>query len=32
MSTQVYVIFDGDPDGPIDRLAHAIGDGAAERC
>jgi len=28
MSTLVYVIFDGDPDGPMDRLAHAIGDGA----
>jgi NAD(P)H dehydrogenase (quinone) len=28
MSTLVYVIFDGDPDGPIDRLARAIGDGA----
>jgi NAD(P)H dehydrogenase (quinone) len=27
MSTLVYVIFDGDPEGPIDRLAHAIGDG-----
>jgi NAD(P)H dehydrogenase (quinone) len=25
----VYVIYDGDPDGPIDRLAHAIRDGAA---
>jgi NAD(P)H dehydrogenase (quinone) len=30
MSTvQVYVIYDGDPDGPIDRLAHAVADGAA---
>jgi NAD(P)H dehydrogenase (quinone) len=30
MSTvQVYVIYDGDPDGPIDRLAHAVGEGAA---
>jgi NAD(P)H dehydrogenase (quinone) len=29
MSTQVYVVYDGDPDGPIDRLAHAIQDGAA---
>jgi NAD(P)H dehydrogenase (quinone) len=28
MSTLVYVIYDGDPDGPIDRLAHAIGEGA----
>jgi NAD(P)H dehydrogenase (quinone) len=24
----VYVIYDGDPDGPIDRLAHAIREGA----
>jgi NAD(P)H dehydrogenase (quinone) len=30
MSTvQVYVIYDGDPDGPIDRMAHAVADGAA---
>jgi len=29
MSTQVYVVYDGDPDGPIDRLAHAIQEGAA---
>jgi NAD(P)H dehydrogenase (quinone) len=28
MTTLVYVIFDGDPEGPIDRLARAIGDGA----
>jgi NAD(P)H dehydrogenase (quinone) len=28
MSTLVYVIYDGDPDGPIDRLAHAIAEGA----
>jgi NAD(P)H dehydrogenase (quinone) len=28
MATLVYVIFDGDPDGPIDRLARAIADGA----
>jgi NAD(P)H dehydrogenase (quinone) len=28
MTTVVYVIFDGDPDGPIDRLARAIGEGA----
>jgi NAD(P)H dehydrogenase (quinone) len=30
MSTvQVYVIYDGDPDGPIDRLARAVEEGAA---
>jgi NAD(P)H dehydrogenase (quinone) len=30
MSTvQVYVIYDGDPDGPIDRMAHAVVEGAA---
>jgi NAD(P)H dehydrogenase (quinone) len=29
MSTQVYVVYDGDPEGPIDRLAYAIGEGAA---
>src|SRR5437660_6170364 len=30
MSTvQVYVIYDGDPDGPIDRMAHAVAEGAA---
>src|SRR5262249_22898053 len=28
MPILVYVIFDGDPEGPIDRLAHAIADGA----
>jgi NAD(P)H dehydrogenase (quinone) len=28
MSTLVYVVYDGDPDGPIDRLAHAIREGA----
>jgi NAD(P)H dehydrogenase (quinone) len=28
MPTQVYIIYDGDPEGPIDRLAHAIADGA----
>jgi NAD(P)H dehydrogenase (quinone) len=28
MLTLVYVIYDGDPNGPIDRLAHAIGEGA----
>jgi NAD(P)H dehydrogenase (quinone) len=28
MSTLVYVIYDGDPDGPLDRLAHAIARGA----
>jgi NAD(P)H dehydrogenase (quinone) len=28
MPTLVYVIFDGDSDGPIDRLAHAIAEGA----
>jgi NAD(P)H dehydrogenase (quinone) len=28
-SVNVYVIYDGDPEGPIDRLAHAVGDGAA---
>src|ERR1700694_3948068 len=30
MSTaQVYIIYDGDPDGPIDRMAHAVMQGAA---
>ena len=30
MSTaQVYIIYDGDPAGPIDRLAHAVSAGAA---
>src|SRR5919197_5926608 len=29
MSNLVYVIYDGDPGGPIDRLAHAIGEGAS---
>jgi NAD(P)H dehydrogenase (quinone) len=28
MSILVYVIYDGDPDGPLDRLAHAIAEGA----
>src|SRR5437660_9013782 len=28
MATMVYVIYDGDPDGPLDRLAQAIADGA----
>src|SRR6516225_1594625 len=28
MATLVYVIYDGDPDGPIDRLAQAIAEGA----
>src|SRR6266511_4262112 len=28
MSRQVYVVYDGDPEGPIDRLAKAIGEGA----
>jgi NAD(P)H dehydrogenase (quinone) len=28
-SVQVYVIYDGDPDGPIDRMAHAVVEGAA---
>jgi NAD(P)H dehydrogenase (quinone) len=28
-SLTVYVIYDGDPGGPIDRLAHAVRDGAA---
>src|ERR1700687_2818127 len=29
MSTaQVYIIYDGDPDGPIDRMAHAVMEGA----
>jgi NAD(P)H dehydrogenase (quinone) len=28
VATTVYVIYDGDPDGPIDRLAHAIAEGA----
>jgi NAD(P)H dehydrogenase (quinone) len=27
-SVTVYVIYDGDPDGPIDRLAHAVSEGA----
>ena len=27
MATMVYVIYDGDPDGPLDRLAQAIADG-----
>jgi NAD(P)H dehydrogenase (quinone) len=27
MPTTVYVIFDGDPEGPIDRLARAISEG-----
>jgi NAD(P)H dehydrogenase (quinone) len=26
--TRVYVVYDGDPDGPIDRLARAVGEGA----
>jgi NAD(P)H dehydrogenase (quinone) len=25
----VYVIYDGDPNGPIDRLAHAVREGAS---
>jgi hypothetical protein len=30
MSTvQVYVVYDGDPDGPIDRMARAVADGAS---
>jgi NAD(P)H dehydrogenase (quinone) len=28
MATLVYVIYDGDPEGPLDRLAHAIAQGA----
>jgi NAD(P)H dehydrogenase (quinone) len=28
MTTLVYVIYDGDPEGPLDRLAKAIADGA----
>jgi NAD(P)H dehydrogenase (quinone) len=28
-SVSVYVIYDGDPDGPIDRLAKAVADGVA---
>jgi NAD(P)H dehydrogenase (quinone) len=28
-SVSVYIIYDGDPEGPLDRLAHAIRDGAA---
>jgi NAD(P)H dehydrogenase (quinone) len=29
MSTaQVYIVYDGDPDGPIDRMAHAVMEGA----
>src|SRR5207248_9715058 len=28
-NVQIYVIYDGDPDGPVDRLAHAVADGAA---
>jgi NAD(P)H dehydrogenase (quinone) len=27
-SVRVYIIYDGDPDGPIDRLAHAVAEGA----
>jgi NAD(P)H dehydrogenase (quinone) len=27
--TRVYVLYDGDPDGPIDRLARAVADGAS---
>jgi NAD(P)H dehydrogenase (quinone) len=27
-SAQVYIIYDGDPHGPIDRLAHAVMEGA----
>jgi NAD(P)H dehydrogenase (quinone) len=27
--TTVYLIYDGDPDGPLDRLAHAVKEGAA---
>src|SRR5918999_1931418 len=30
MPTQVYIVYDGDPDGPIDRLAHAIEAGALD--
>src|SRR5215510_3763140 len=29
MSTLVYVVYDGDPGGPLDRLAQAIGEGAS---
>jgi NAD(P)H dehydrogenase (quinone) len=29
MPTLVYIVYDGDPDGPLDRLAHAIEEGAA---
>jgi len=29
MSTLVYVLYDGDPGGPLDRLAQAIGEGAS---
>ena len=28
MPILVYVIYDGDRDGPLDRLAHAIAEGA----
>jgi len=28
MTTLVYVIYDGDPEGPLDRLAKAIAEGA----
>jgi NAD(P)H dehydrogenase (quinone) len=28
-AVSVYVVYDGDPEGPIDRLAHAVGVGAA---
>jgi NAD(P)H dehydrogenase (quinone) len=28
-AVQVAIVYDGDPDGPIDRLAHAIGVGVA---
>src|SRR6266702_4172014 len=31
MSTaRVYIIYDGDPDGPIDRMAHAVMEVAAD--
>ena len=28
-AVSVYVLYDGDPDGPMDRLAHAVREGAA---
>jgi NAD(P)H dehydrogenase (quinone) len=30
VTTLVYIVYDGDPDGPIDRLARAVEAGASE--